>query len=155
MMFHYELFWIHMTQLTRLTRHAQLPTAGNTKRVILNGSADCGVDTHWKPGQVGRCNAGYARMWYDMNWIDMIHVYDMIYSIYICSIYIYIVDLVLRVRRQVPVIIQNRPPGECANCGISCAKIQQHMAQPDKIEFHSSLLFIGWMHYVIANIALL
>ena len=29
------------------------------------------------------------------------------------------------------------------------------MAQPDKIEFHSSLLFIGWMHYVIANIAVL
>ena len=50
---------------------------------------------------------------------------------------------------------QNRPLWECANCSISCAKIQQHMAQPDKIEFHSSLLFIGWMHYVIANIAVL
>ena len=52
-------------------------------------------------------------------------------------------------------ILQNRPLWECANCSISCAKIQQHMAQPDKIEFHSSLLFIGWMHYVIANIAVL
>jgi hypothetical protein len=39
--------------------------------------------------------------------------------------------------------LQNRPLWECANCSISCAKIQQHMAQPDKIEFHSSLLFIG------------
>ena len=34
------------------------------------------------------------------------------------------------------VFFQNRPPGECANCSISCAKIQQHMAQPDLSAVH-------------------
>ena len=39
---------------------------------------------------------------------------------------------------------QNRPLWECANCSISCAKIQQNMAQPDKIEFHSSA--VHWLN---------